>query len=517
MADVLTELPPGFVLDQPQGLPPGFILDEPAISITGDTGRRTPEGRRILTNNQGGLSTELTVTIPAPGGGFMVVPSIFNGQIVSEDQAATIINQNNGVDPETGRQVPVFPTIQEANQAAQVRSDSLLGEEQQDELSAATIDANEILDLDPRIVERGTILPLGRTAEGDLEFAVPQIALDVARAIILPGQALRGVPITEREVIEAGFEMTGPAARGVKALRTATKAGKLSAQQIADAPTALDLTKASGKKFTAARQSGASLKADDFVGFLAGAERDILEEGADSVLHPKLTAVFNALTKKIGSEMSARDLHNVRRTIGIATQSAEPDEARIARVLRNNFDDFVENLPGTEEWIKARNLYIKARKAETVETAINKAGNAASGLENGLRIEFRKILNDPRKTRNFSKQEKDAMQKVVDGDFTANTLKKIGRLSFGSGQQSGFLGGSIGVGTGAALGGPAGAVLAPVAGFAASKGAEKRTLRAANIVRALIGGARPEIIPGKTIDPTLIRTLAGPLAVTSGE
>lgn len=104
-------------------------VSEGPVVITGDTGRRTPEGRPILSNNKGGFSTELTITVDAPGGGFMVIPSIFGGKIVSQEEAIQIVNANGGVDPETGRKLPVFGSIAEADTAAQQRSSSLSGEE----------------------------------------------------------------------------------------------------------------------------------------------------------------------------------------------------------------------------------------------------------------------------------------------------------------------------------------------------------------------------------------------------
>lgn len=372
------------------------------------------------------------------------------------------------------------------------------------DFTEAERDANEILDLDPNIKTRGELLPFGRNAEGDLVFAVPEIALTLARSVLLPGQAIRGVPIVPEDVTRMAVDVAGPGARSLIGLK---KVSKLTAKQIAEAPTSLDLTAASGKKFKASRQSGARLSPDDYVGFLAGAERDLVEEGIDAGLHPKLTAVFNALTKKIGSAMDAKELHKIRRTIGIATESRERDEARIARILRDSFDDFVENLPGTPEWVKARGLYIQARKAETMEEAINRAGNAASGLENGLRIEFTKLLNNARKIRGFSREERAAMQAIVDGDFTTNTLKKIGKFGLGSGRQSTAIGATIGAVTGASVAGAPGTAAALLGATAAQKGAERNTLRAAETLRALIAGARPE--PAQRIEGTATRTLGG--------
>ncbi len=421
------------------------------------------------------------------------------------------------IDPPVARAVPnALPEGFVNDDPVAVTTEEITEETTPDQkFTAAQRDANEVLGIDPNIVERGLILPFGKNAQGETELAVPQIALDVARAVLLPGQALRGIPIEGREITEAALTGFAPATKGLLAGKAVTKAGRLTAEQIANAPSALDLTKASGLKFTASKQAGATLKPDDYVGFLAGAERDLLQEGIDSTLHPKLTAVFNALTKRIGDDLDATELHKIRRTIGIATESLEPDEARIARVLRDNFDDFVENLPGTDQWREARKIYIQARKAETVEIAINRAANAASGLENGLRNQFRSLLNNPRKMRNFTKDEKAAMQNVVDGDFTANTLKKIGRLGFGVGQQSNFLGGTIGIGFGTLLGGPVGGMVAPVIGRGAQVGAQQRTVRAAGILRALIGGARPEVITRVT-DPSLLgRAAAG--AILTGE
>lgn len=357
--------------------------------------------------------------------------------------------------------------------------------------TTAQREADEILGVDSTL-QRGTILPFAKNAQGETVFAIPAIALDVARSILLPGQAMEGTPVTVADTANMALETMGaPAARGMRAVRTPKRA-RLTAQQIADAPSALDLSKASGKKFEAARQAGAALKADDFVGFLAGAERDLIEEGIDSRLHPKLTAVFSALTKRVGDDLDASDLHKIRRTIGIATESAEPDEARIARVLRDNFDDFVENLPGTDKWKEARATYVRARKAETVEEMLRRADNAASGLENGLRIEARKLLNNPRRIRNFTQVEKNALKAVVDGDFTTNTLRKIGKIGSGTGSQTSTLGLLAGIGAGGILGGPVGSIAAPVAGQLASKRAERNTMRAASILRALVTGVRPD-------------------------
>ena len=144
-----------------------------------------------------------------------------------------------------------------------------------------------------------------------------------------------------------------------------------------------------------------------------------------------------------------------------------------------------------------------------------KASNTASGLENGLRIQFRKILDSKRNSRNFSKKEKAAMERVVQGDFTANTLKKIGGLSFGSGQQRSPLTALGGIAVGGEIAGGFGAIAAPVIGRISQGFAANRTKKAANIARALVAGVSPEI--PKRLAPTLRRGAAVGAILSAGE
>lgn len=62
------------------------------------------------------------------------------------------------------------------------------------------------LGLDPNIAQRGSILPLGRTQSGELSFAVPEIAIEIAKALMLPGHAAQGGTFTPRDVTEAALE-----------------------------------------------------------------------------------------------------------------------------------------------------------------------------------------------------------------------------------------------------------------------------------------------------------------------
>lgn len=365
--------------------------------------------------------------------------------------------------------------------------------------SEAEIEANEILGVDPTVKTRGAFLPFVRDAQDQLSFGVPEVALEVARGVLLPGQALRGTEVTEEDVAKMALAV----APGGAAVRRVPKRTRITAKKIAEAPSAERLKSLSRRQFREFEQSSALLQEDDFVTFMAGAEQRLADEGADAVLHPKLTRIFTRLTDRLGTgDLDAAELGRTRRIIGIAARSLDPDEARLGKIFRDELDDFVESLPGTEVWRKARNTYGRFKRQEMIENAVVVGSRAKSGVQNGIRQELRRILNSEKKMRGFTKTEREAMENVVDGDFTTNSLIRLSKLGFGSGQQTNILGGSAGVAGGSLLGGAiglgtVGAVAVPAAGFLAGRQAQRRTEQAAGVLRALIGGARPTPLRGR--------------------
>ena len=85
---------------------------------------KTDEGRPIIQNPDGTISTERTMTEKI-NGKWMNIPSMFGGKEVSVDKAIEIIEKNNGRDPETGRKLPTYESLEEAEAAAKARSKEL--------------------------------------------------------------------------------------------------------------------------------------------------------------------------------------------------------------------------------------------------------------------------------------------------------------------------------------------------------------------------------------------------------
>jgi len=63
--------------------------------------------------------------------------------------------------------------------------------------------------LDPDIVKRGMMLPWGRTRQGEMEFAVPEVLLSLARSARLPGRVAQGYPWTPEDVTEMALNVAG--------------------------------------------------------------------------------------------------------------------------------------------------------------------------------------------------------------------------------------------------------------------------------------------------------------------
>lgn len=216
----------------------------------------------------------------------------------------------------------------------------------------------------------------------------------------------------------------------------------------------------------------------------------------DEVLTPKSARVTKQFIAEIDSPQpkTISDIDQLRQRAQIAAASPDPSDARVGAIMVDEIDDFLDNIPESgligpdaktaanvsQRYKVARNLWGRARRAELVSEAFDKAERGASGFENGLRVQFRQILNNKKRARFFTKDELKSMDDVVKGADQTNILKLVGRLGFSEGGATNILGG---------LGGMA--VLGPAAvpiGQVSRKFAQKATKAAAQNVEALIRG-----------------------------
>ncbi len=207
-----------------------------------------------------------------------------------------------------------------------------------------------------------------------------------------------------------------------------------------------------------------------------------------------------------GAEPSLYDLELARRGLGHIGGSNVTNKSlgALSGKLTDTLDEAVGGLTDAhlkvgdateadkalETLSTARQTWRTGIKSQIVETAIEQAQNSASGVENGLRVEFRKLLK-PIVAKNFDETELAAIKSVARGTFTQNALRWIGGFGVPTDSGRNFLGSVAGALSGNAIGGPVGAVALPALGTAAKVGASTIAERNAAIADALVKAGQP--------------------------
>lgn len=271
------------------------------------------------------------------------------------------------------------------------------------------------------------------------------------------------------------------------------------------APPVGDLRQQADAAYKAAERAGAVVTGssfDDAVSRIAG---KAVSKGIDKTIHPKATAALNRLIEAKGGDKSIQELELLRRVLKSAAASNEADERRIARIMIDKLDDYVENLkpadvvagdvPGAVDALTtARGLWSRVRKGETIEGLIDRAKTRASqfsgsGYENALRTEFRSLAMNPKRLRGFTAEEQEAIRKVAEGGPVENILRFVGKFA-----PRGVVSTTLSGGAGFAAGGPLGSALLMGAGEAGRRGATAMTAGNARLASELArsGGKLPD-------------------------
>lgn len=317
--------------------------------------------------------------------------------------------------------------------------------------------------------------------------------------------------------------------------RQAQRAGARAAREAARrAPGGDDLRAQASALYEAARARGVVVQQDHFAGFASGLGREIAEAGVDDALTPRAAAALRRVRSIVEREadVSLQDMDQLRRVIGIAAQAPDPNERRLAGIMLDRLDDYMVSLSDDAlragsadglgaELAQARDMWARLRRTERVEEAITRAGDAASGFENGIRVEFRRLLRDGRFMRSLTQPERDLIRAVVRGTPMGNFLRVLSGWGGGrdaqrnllSGTAGMMMGGAAGASVGGPLGGAIGAALPVVTGRFAAGRSEAMTARAADTARRLIaaGGlsAEQQAALASLPDAALARLLEG--------
>lgn len=333
---------------------------------------------------------------------------------------------------------------------------------------------------------------------------------DATLGAIAGGGSVGGGEIGEELAGEDG-RMVGEALGGFLAPISASVASKTLPEMLANqvsrrmlqnaAPTVDGLKQASREIYKQIDDLGAVVNSKRVNGIVSRLTKAAENEGFNRRIHPKVHAALREFQTIRNTDQPLSKLDTLRRVAQSAASSAEPDEARLGTIMLRHIDDSMDSLNGSDfsgghkapvgaMYRDARQLWSRARKSELLNEAFEKARNQASGFENGLRTQFRSILNNKKRSRGFTEEELDAMRKVVRGGPVENVAKAIGKFGFSEDQAVRMLMPSLGVAGGAAIGGPAGAVAVPVIGQVSRSLSQKLTRNNAQLADDIVRAGR---------------------------
>jgi hypothetical protein len=227
------------------------------------------------------------------------------------------------------------------------------------------------------------------------------------------------------------------------AVNTMAQALRREPSIVKTAPSAESLAQTSKNLFTTAKESGVELNAKDFATNMAGIGKELRNEGYDPRLYPKLSVALDEMTQA-GIPKDFNELSTLRKFIQGAQKSADPAERRLATILKDDFDNYVSNIPessvvggskeGLKAWKEARDTYSKLSKSEVftdmLENAqLDKSKFSMSGMENSLAQQLRQLSKNDKKMRLFTADEQEAIKKAAKGGVGQNALRFVGKFA----------------------------------------------------------------------------------------
>jgi len=272
--------------------------------------------------------------------------------------------------------------------------------------------------------------------------------------------------------------VAGPVFKGVL-----DKGQKVIANRMADkvlkkaTPTYDEVKSASHALYQQADDAGLVISNSAFGDMVNKVTKEVFAEGFDEGLHPKIASVVKRLVSEAdGGDISLKKLDILRKVANGAYDQGNKSNNRLLEKIVNQIDDFAGNLndasiitgdKGAGQLLtQARKLWGKTIKYDSLSEAMRRAESQASGLENGIRIQFRHILNNKKLFNKYSAPEQKLIKQVVDGKMGGNLAKSLSRLAPTDGATNHMINAILGSAGGYGVAGPVGAFAAPLAGYA---------------------------------------------------
>lgn len=251
----------------------------------------------------------------------------------------------------------------------------------------------------------------------------------------------RGIEAAKPIVAKAAEVVEPVAAKMVQALRSEPKIDLAGIAKTA--PEFEELAAKSSGLFKQAKESGVELNPEYFSNMMKSVGKDLRAEGYDARLMPKVGVALEEM-QNAKMPKDFEELSTLRKFIQNAQKSADPDERRIASILKAEFDDYVANIPessviggnkeGLKYWKEARDTYSKMSKSEVftdmLENAeLDKSKFSMSGAENSLANQLRQLAKNDKKMRLFNPAEQEAIKQAAKGTTTQAALRMFGKFA----------------------------------------------------------------------------------------
>lgn len=294
------------------------------------------------------------------------------------------------------------------------------------------------------------------------------------------------------------LEVAGAAAfKGVSKLKTGRELDKA----IQTSTPSIDQLKSTSRQvFKEISETGSTVKPESLASLTKNIEIAAKSEGASRRTTKPAYGVIDDFKEVVesGRSITLDELDELRTVAQTAASTIDPAQKAPALAIIDEIDGFLDdagvdvlNQPrGAKdvgaEYRAARKIWGRARRAELIKEAFENAKDTASGYENGLRIEMRKIFKNKRKKQFFTTSELAAMQRVSQGTNSANKAKLLGRLGFSEGQAINMVNPLLGSAAGGAVFGIEGGIAVPLIGQVSKALAQRLTAKSARFVDQVV-------------------------------
>lgn len=152
---------------------------------------------------------------------------------------------------------------------------------------------------------------------------------------------------------------------------------------------------------------------------------------------PKIDAVMAQLKSDRPKDIT--ELQALRKIIGGAAKSTDPQERLIASKLLDEFDDYLLNAPdralivrdpaALDAWKTAKSDYAKMKKSELITDIVEKADVSQGSKEKNMALQLSSLAKNERKMRFFTPSEQEAIREAAKGGALQGMLNVVGKFT----------------------------------------------------------------------------------------